>query len=310
MSKNRVIVIGSSNTDMVVKSRSIPRPGETVIGGTFFMAAGGKGANQAVAAARLGADVTFVAKVGTDTLGDQAVEGFLKEGIRTEFVFRDAEHATGVALILVDDHGENSISVASGANEFLTPADVEKAESAIAEAAVVVTQLETPLDVLACAGRLAAKHGVPFLVDPAPAPATPLPVEILRLVTFLKPNELEAEALTGIQITDRASARMAGEKLLAAGVKAAMITLGAEGVLLVEHPGTETHFPAYRVQAVDTTAAGDAFSGALAAGLSSGKSLHDAIQIAIAAAAVSVTRIGAQPSLPTKEEAERFLERF
>ena len=303
----KVVVVGSSNTDMVVKSHRIPAPGETVIGGAFVLAAGGKGANQAVAAARMGAKVTFVAKVGTDMFGDQAVAGYQNEGINTDFIFRDPEHATGVALILVDAKGENLISVASGANEFLTPADIERAESAIAAADVVVTQLETPLDVLACTAKLAKKHGVPLLLDPAPAPDEPLPIEILRDVTCIKPNENETERLTGIKVTDLASALNAADRLLELGVKAAVITLGSDGCLLVETPGKGFHVPGYEVEAVDTTAAGDAFSGAFACGIGVGCTLPEAVRIANAVAALSVTRLGAQPSLPTQAEVDAFL---
>jgi ribokinase len=271
------------------------------------LAAGGKGANQAVAAARMGAKVTFVAKVGGDMFGDQAVAGYQKEGIATDFIFRDADHATGVALILVDAHGENLISVASGANGFLTPADIEKAEAVIAGADVVATQLETPLDVLACTAKLAKKHGVPLILDPAPAPDEPLPVEILRDVTCIKPNENETERLTGIRVTDVASAQNAADRLLELGIKAAVITLGNDGCLLVEAPGKGIHVPGYKVEAIDTTAAGDAFSGALACGFGEGRPLHEAVRIANAVAALSVTRLGAQPSLPTKLDVDAFL---
>ena len=302
----KVVVVGSSNTDMVVKSQRIPAPGETVIGGEFVLAAGGKGANQAVAAARLGAKVTFVAKVGSDMFGYQAVAGYQKEGINTKFIFRDTQHATGVALILVDAKGENLISVASGANEFLTPADIEQAESAIAAANVVVTQLETPLDVLACTAKLAKKHGVPLILDPAPAPDEPLPIEILRDVACIKPNENETERLTGIKVTDPASALKAAGHLLELGVQAAIITLGSNGCLVVEKPGEGLHIEGYRVEVVDTTAAGDAFSGALACGIGEGYTLTESARLATAASAYSVTRLGAQPSLPTLREVVMF----
>ncbi len=307
----KVVVVGSSNTDMVVKSERIPGPGETVIGGQFVLAAGGKGANQAVAAARLGADVTFIAKVGQDMFGDQAVANFRKEGINTDFVFRAPDHATGVALILVDAQGENLISVASGANEYLLPGDVEKAESIIADAGVVVTQLETPLGVLRATAELCQKHGIPLILDPAPAPTPPLetsmPPEILRGLACIKPNESETEHLTGIKVVDLLSAQQAADQLLAMGVRCVLITLGSEGSLLVEAPGRGRHIPAYKVEAVDSTAAGDAFSGSLALGIAEGKSFVEAAQTASAVAALSVTRLGAQPSLPTKKEVELFV---
>ena len=302
-----VVVVGSSNTDMVVKSQRIPSPGETVIGGEFVLAAGGKGANQAVAAARIGARVTFIAKVGADMFGDQAIENYKNEGINTDYILRDKENATGVALILVDEKGENLISVASGANEFLTPADIENVESVIAGADVVVTQLETSLEVLACTAKLAKKHHVPLILDPAPAPDVPLSPELLRDITCIKPNENETQRLTGIKVTDLVSAQKAADKLLSLGVKSVVITLGPEGILLVEKPGTGTHIPGFKVDAIDTTAAGDAFSGAFACGLAEGKNMTEAAKTASAVAAISVTRLGAQPSLPTKSELEAFL---
>lgn len=305
MPSPRIVVVGSSNTDMVVKSRRIPRVGETVVGGQFVMAAGGKGANQAVAAARLGAEVTFVAKVGQDMFGDQAIAGYAREGIDTRFVFRDGEHATGVALILVDDQGENLISVASGANHYLRPADVDQAAEAIRQADVLVVQLETPLDTVLHAARLAQAAGVRVILDPAPAPAEPLPPELLGTVTCIKPNETEAERLTGIAVEDEVSARRAAEDLLRQGAASAIVTLGARGAVWVEK-GQYGFVPGFRVEALDSTAAGDAFSGALACALARGMSLADATRYASLAAALSVTRMGAQPSLPTAEEVEWF----
>ncbi|MDR2114833.1 MAG: ribokinase [Planctomycetaceae bacterium] len=308
MSKQaKVVVVGSSNTDMVVKSQKIPAPGETVIGGTFVLADGGKGANQAVAAARLGAQVTFIAKVGTDMFGDQAINHYRNEGINTDYIFRDPNHATGVALILVDAKGENLISVASGANEFLVPADVERAETVIASADVVVIQLETSLEILECTAKLAKKYHVPLILDPAPAPNTPLLPNILADIACIKPNESETERLTGIRVTDRVSAQQAADKLLDMGVKSVLITMGNEGGLLVEKHGNGEFLPAYQVKAIDTTAAGDAFSGALACGIAEGKTLSESARIANAVAALSVMRLGAQPSLPTKNELESFL---
>ncbi|MCL2744834.1 MAG: ribokinase [Planctomycetaceae bacterium] len=303
MSKT-IIVVGSSNTDMVIKSQKIPAPGETVIGGEFFSAPGGKGANQAVAVARLGGNVTFIAKVGTDMFGDKAIEGYRKEGINTDLILRDPEHATGVALILVDADGENLISVASGANEFLKPADIERSETLLAAAKVIVTQLETPLDVLETTARIAKKYKVPLVLDPAPA--KPIPKEILKQITYIKPNENEATVLTGIAVKDVESAKAAGQWFLDAGVQAAVITLGREGAVVVQKDSA-VHLPGYSVKAVDSTAAGDAFSGALCFGLARGEELLQAAKTASAAAAISVTRAGAQPSLPTPEELKAFL---
>jgi ribokinase len=306
MKTPHIVVVGSSNTDMVVKSERIPAVGETVVGGQFVMAPGGKGANQAVAAARLGARVTFIAKVGEDMLGDQAIEGYRREGIETDYILRDAVNHTGVALILVDERGENLISVASGANHALTPADVELAADAIRAADVLVVQLEVPLPTVIRAAQLAAAAGIPVILDPAPAPAGPLPSELLALVTCLKPNESEAERLTGIAVTDQASAQQAAERLLAAGPKQVIVTMGARGALAVEGPGQGKMIPPNQVVAVDSTAAGDAFSGALAVALARGEGLVQAAVFASVVGAVSTTRLGAQPSLPTDEEVRKF----
>ena len=302
MKKPTIVVIGSSNTDMVIKADRLPAPGETILGGEFVMAAGGKGANQAVAAARLGGSVVFVARVGADSLGETAVAGYAREGIDTSLIERDTEKATGVALILVDDKGENVISVASGANYNLSPADVDRAIEAVKSADMVVVQLETPLDTIAHVSKLARLAGVPVILDPAPAPNEPLPAEILAHITYIKPNETEASRLTGIEVTDEASAQKAAEKLLALGVKGVIITLGKSGALVVESGRDPVLVPSKQVVAVDATAAGDCFSGALAVALGQGKSLVEAARFAASAAAVSVTRLGAQPSLPTLDE--------
>mgnify|MGYP000163472440 FL=1 len=305
MNSPRIVVIGSSNTDMVVKSERLPAPGETVTGGQFLMAAGGKGANQAVAAARLGAEVTFIAKVGSDMFGEQAIGGYRKEGIRTEFILRDPRRATGVALILVDRKGENLISVASGANHALSPDDVRRAAEPIRAADVVVLQLEIPLETVAAAAAIAAEAGVPVILDPAPAPDGPLDPALLRNVTCVKPNETEAERLTGVAVYDEDSAREAAARLLASGVRSAVITLGAKGAFWREGDRSGV-VDGLRVDAVDSTAAGDAFSGALACGLARKQPLDEAVRYATFVAALSVTRLGAQPSLPTSDEVERF----
>ena len=301
-----LVVVGSSNTDMVVKSDRIPAVGETVVGGQFVMAPGGKGANQAVAAARLGAKVTFIAKVGQDTLGDEAIAGYEREGMVTDHILRDPKQATGVALILVDQRGENLISVASGANHALRPADIEQAADAIRSADIVVLQLEIPLETVVRTAAIAAAAGVPVVLDPAPAPAGPLPAELLKNVTYLKPNESEAERLTGIAVVDHASAQKAAEKLLAAGAKHVIITMGSRGALVVEQPGEGRMIPPNQVTPVDSTAAGDAFSGALAVALARGETLVAAAQFAALVGALSTTKLGAQPSLPSDDEVKRF----
>ncbi|OHB85230.1 MAG: ribokinase [Planctomycetes bacterium RBG_16_64_12] len=303
MKEPRIVVVGSSNTDMVVKAKRIPVPGETVTGGEFVMAAGGKGANQAVAAARLGAQVTFVARLGRDMFGDQAVENYEKEGIVTDFVLRDSENHTGVALIMVDEQGENLIAVASGANHALTPEDVAQAAEQIRSADVVMLQLEIPMGTVEFTAQLAADAGVRVILDPAPA--APLGDALVRRVTYLTPNESEAQRLTGIQVRDETSARAAAEKLLKSGARYVVVTLGAKGAL-VAGPQKAILIPGYAVEARDSTAAGDAFNGGLAAALAKGLPLDEAVREANLAGALSVTRMGAQPSLPTAEELRRF----
>jgi ribokinase len=301
---SRVVVVGSSNTDMIIKLDRLPKPGETVIGGEFSTAAGGKGANQAVAAARAGGDVTLVARVGSDMFGRQAVERFTSDGIDIRHVLEDSSSPSGVALIFVDQHGENSIAVASGANARLAPADVLGASEAINSADIMVTQLETPVETVQAAVELAAEHGVRVVLNPAPA--RPLGEDILRRVSVLTPNETEAALLTGMEVSHESEAEAAAEKLLAMGVGTVLMTLGARGafVLNSDHRELVAGFP---VEAVDATAAGDVFNGALAVALAEGVALTQAVRFANAAAALSVTKLGAQPSAPSRAEIEGFL---
>lgn len=305
MHRPRIVVFGSSNTDMVVKAPRLPRAGETVIGSSFVMAAGGKGANQAVAAARLGADVTLVARLGADMFGDQALAGYQREGICTDLIVRDAEHHTGVALIVVDDAGENLIAVAPGANQHLAPADVDRAAERLRAAAVVMLQLEVPLQTVRRAIELANENAVPVILDPAPAPDEPLDAQLLGGVEYLTPNETEAQRLTGIAVGDEASARAAAGRLLEAGTRNVIVTLGAKGALVANRAETFL-VPACRVEALDSTAAGDAFNGGLAVALARGLPLADAVHEACLVGALSTTRLGAQPSLPTAEELAAF----
>ena len=301
-----IVVIGSSNTDMVVKTATLPRPGETVTGGEFLLAAGGKGANQAVAAARLGGAVTFIAKVGNDLFGDQAITGYANEGIDVSYIRPEQNHATGIALILVDQKGENLISVASGANFQWSDADLSRVRSVIEQAGIVVFQLEIPLDVVTTLAQIAADAGVPVLLDPAPA--AKLPETLLRNVSYLKPNEHEAEAVSGIKIIDEVSASQAAQRILDLGVKkAAVITLGEKGALVFQRGNKPQIVPAPKIQAADSTAAGDAFTGALAWQLNQGVELLEAVRVANHVAALSATRMGAQPSLPTRKELDDFM---
>lgn len=303
MNKRKIVVVGSSNTDMVIKLDRIPRPGETIIGGDFIMAAGGKGANQAVAAARLGGEVTFVARVGADIFGKQAVQNFQEEGINTEFMVVDEESPSGVALIFVDQKGENSIAVASGANGRLSEQDVATARVKLEDAEVLLLQLETPLETVRYAASMAAEKGVQVILNPAPA--RELDDALLSNITVLTPNESETELLTGVKIEDEESAKAAAQILRDRGVADVIITLGAQGSLMVT--GTQAAMiPTKEVQAVDTTAAGDAFNGALAYAIAVGKPLEEAARFANLVGALSATRMGAQPSMPTNKELRQF----
>ena len=299
----RVLVVGSSNTDMVIRVPHIPRPGETVLGTDLTMAGGGKGANQAVAAARAGGRVTLVARVGDDVFGGQAVAAFAADGLETRFVLRTPGISSGVALINVDDRGENSISVASGANARLSVEDVKSAAAAFEEADIVLLQLESPLETVAAVVRAAGERGVPVVLNPAPA--RPLDSDLLSGVSVLTPNETEAELLSGIPVRDEGGVREAAARLRRRGPWAVVITLGDRGVY-ASSPDLEGFFPAFRVEAVDTTAAGDVFNGALAVALAEKRPLPEALRFAQAAAAISVTRPGAQPSAPTRAEIEAF----
>jgi len=302
--KPRIVVVGSSNTDMVIKLDRLPRPGETVIGGEFLTAAGGKGANQAVAAARAGGMVSFIARVGRDSLGDEAIEGFVRDRIDVSRVTRDAKAPTGAALIFVAKDGENSIAVASGANDRLTPADISRARPLLERARVVLMQLETPIATVDAAARIAQANGALVILNPAPA--RQLPAALLGRISLLTPNEVEAELLTGIRATNASSAERAVVRLRRRGVKAVVLTLGRQGALVADERGIR-RVPGFKVAAVDTTAAGDIFNGALAVGITEGRELDDAVRFANAAAAISVTRWGAQPSAPTRRAIERFL---
>lgn len=294
MYMKKILVIGSSNTDMTVKSSHLPAPGETVMGDRFVMGPGGKGANQAVAAARLGGDVTFICKVGRDVFGEKAIEGYRKDNIDTQHIML-SDQPSGVALILVDGGGENSISVAPGANGDLTPADIESKADVIRSADILILQLEIPVESVEKAVSIAKEAGVYVILNPAPAKR--LPEELLENVSLLTPNQSELEILTGIKGDVRAGLdalveRGVGEVILTLGSKGSMVYSGDEPVLI----------PALKVDAVDTTAAGDTFCGALAVAISEGKSLTDAARFATCASALTVQKMGAQVSIPYRKD--------
>lgn len=297
------MVVGSSNTDMVIKAAHLPRPGETILGGTFFMNPGGKGANQAVAIARLGGPVTFICKTGSDIFGHQSQQLFEEEGINTSYVFSDSGNPSGVALITVDEKAENCIVVASGANANLLPSDLEKAEEAIERADLVLMQLEVPMETVCFVADIAWQKGKKVILNPAPA--HPLPVDLLRHLYLITPNETEAEMITGVEITDESSAGEAARALSGMGVQHVIITLGSKGALIYSN-GKAEMVPALKVEAVDTTAAGDVFNGALTVALSEGRSLKEAARFACKASAISVTRVGAQSSAPYRNEVDIF----
>ena len=294
-----IFVVGSSNTDMVVKSAKLPAPGETIIGGEFLMNPGGKGANQAVAAAKLGALVTFACKIGDDIFGRQAIEGFKSEGINVDHIMIDNDHPSGVALILVDEKGENSIAVASGANGSLQVEELEKVIAQIKKDDIVLFQLEIPIPTVEYAIKQCSEKGAIVILNPAPASL--LNDSVFPYISIITPNETEAELLTGIKVTDQQSAELAAKDLQKKGVENVIITLGSKGAL-VYNSLIKILVPSPAVVAVDTTAAGDVFNGALAVALSEGKDLENAVHFACKVASIAVTRMGAQASAPRRGE--------
>ena len=299
--KKKIVVVGSSNTDLTVKVDHFPLPGETLIGDNFITAQGGKGANQAVAVARLGGDASFVCCLGDDAFGNQSLELLKKEGMDTRHIRLIKGASSGVALIPVDKKGENTIIVASGANAMLSVDDIKKAEQDIKEAGILLMQLETPIPALIYAARIAHGNGVKVILNPAPFPKNPLPQELLENIDIIIPNETEAAYMAGEQITDEQSALSVIKKIQDLGVGNVIVTVGSKGAYTLEDSKL-INVPAFPVKAVDTVAAGDTFCGALCVALSKGFSMSDAIRIGNKAASIAVTRIGAQPSVPTREE--------
>jgi ribokinase len=303
----RITVVGSLNIDLVARAPRMPAPGETISGQEFQTVLGGKGANQAVAAAKLGAQVAMVGRVGDDSFGQMQRQGMEALGIETNLLITDEEQPTGTALIIVDAQGQNSIVVVAGANGRLMPGDVEAARSAIEASDALLLQLENPIATVQRAAEVAHELGVPVILNPAPAPEGPVPASLLCNVDYLIPNELEATALTGIRVTDQDSEEMAASHLRAQGIETVILTLGARGALAISPQGT-IRAPAFSVKAIDTTAAGDAFVAAFGVARCEGQSLVEALRFANAAGALATTRLGAQPSLPNREEVETYLQ--
>jgi ribokinase len=297
-----VLVVGSLNMDLVVRSPYHPRPGETVLGDGFGTFPGGKGANQAVAAARLGAEVKMIGRVGQDAFGDSMLETLANDGVDTTYVLRDADSPTGVALITVDAAGQNTIVVASGANADLSVADIDAAEDAFEGAAVLLVQLESPLPAVARAIELAKAHGVKVVLNPAPA--QPLDADLLANVDYLIPNQTELAMLAGLQPT--AAVELAIRRLREKAPTRLIVTLGEAGAITVDGNGMAS-VPPIPVDTVDTTAAGDAFVGAFGVALTEGYDIETATRWGNAAGALATTRAGAQPSLPTRNEIETLL---
>ena len=296
---SKIIVIGSSNTDLAIKTIRIPEPGETVMGGTFMMTAGGKGANQAVAVARLGGDVAFVTKVGDDMFGDESRARYVKEGLPEKFLLVEKGTPSGVALITVDARGENCIVVAPGANNALTCADVDAVRDEIAAADYLLLQLEIPMEVVEHAAEVAVANGTKVILNPAPA--AELSKTLIESLYLITPNRTECQLLSGVAIANEADAEAAAGKLMEMGVKNVIVTLGSKGSLVRTAEGC-TVVEVCRVESVDTTAAGDVFNGALCVALSEGKDLVEAARFASRASAISVTRMGAQSSVPYRAE--------
>lgn len=301
---NKIIVIGSSNTDMIIQLNKLPVPGETIIGGKFSTAAGGKGANQAVATARAGGNVTFISRIGNDVFGEAAVQGFIKDGINIEYITKDAAEPSGVALIFIGENGENSIGVASGANAQLLPDVLSSLISLISENDLVLMQLEIPLETVEFVAKIAEEQKAKIILNPAPAQQ--LNDSLLKKISVITPNETEAEILTGIPVKNKEDAEKAAKFLRAKGIEAVIITLGSKGAFLScrEYEGV---IPSYKVKPVDTTAAGDVFNGAFTVALAEGMKIKDAVKFGNAAAALSVTKLGAQPSAPYRNEIDSMI---
>lgn len=301
-----ITVLGSFAIDLMSRTPHLPLPGETVLGGPFKLGPGGKGSNQATAAARAGANITMIAKLGMDEFGEIALNHFRNEKINTDYVYQSQQYETGAALIMVDQKAENMIVIAVGANNSITKEDVYKAEEAIATSQILLTQLEINIDAVIDGVDIAKKNNVKVILNPAPVQS--IPDQLLDKIDVITPNETEVASITGIELKSLKDAKRAGEILLSKGVKNVVITLGNNGALIVNHQMVK-HIPAVKVDAIDTTGAGDAFNGGLAVALAEGKSLEDSVEFANYLAALSVTKVGTAPAMPYKKEIEEFMKK-
>ena len=305
METGKLVVLGSINADHILNIEHFPRPGETVIGKQYKVAFGGKGANQAVAAGRSGAEIAFIACVGADDIGERVRRQLASDRIDTQPIEAIADSTTGVALIFVNAEGENVIGIDAGANAAVTPDYLARYQQKVIDADALLMQLESPLETVIAAARLAKQHHTQVILNPAPA--RELPDELLGMIDMITPNETEAQRLTGIAVDNDADAARAAQALHDKGIATVIITLGSRGVWLSEN-GNGKRVPGFKVQAVDTIAAGDTFNGALVTALLEGKAMADAVRFAHAAAAIAVTRPGAQPSVPWREDIDAFLQ--
>jgi len=299
---NKILVIGSLNADLVVRALRFPSPGETIQGENLVTVPGGKGANQAISAARLGAQVAMIGRVGADSFGSTLINNLKQNKVDADRVIKDGSSATGTAVIVVDSQGQNSIILSPGANAKVTPSDISP--GSFSGCSLLLLQLEIPIETVIHSANLAREKGLLILLNPAPA--RNLPDDLLRTADYILPNETELGLLTGKPVNDLASVGTAGRSLLARGAKNIIVTLGAQGALIVNQDSVKLT-PSFKVNVVDTTAAGDAFIGGLAVRLLNGKSLEDAVQYACACGALAVTKFGAQPSLPTAEDVNKII---
>ncbi len=302
-----IVVIGSINMDLVIKSSSIPKPGETVIGESFYKAYGGKGANQAVTVSKLGGDCYFIGRIGKDLFGNELKENLLKNQVNIDYLTEDDSSLTGIAFIIVDQDGENSIVVAPGANMKLNKEDIERAIPIISKASTLLIQLEIPIETVEYSLNLAKSYNLISILNPAPA-RKKIDKDIISLVDIITPNRSELAMITGIELKDDDDIIKAGKRLLEYGIKWVIVTLGSRGVMAIGED-REIYIPAIKVDPVDTTGAGDVFNGALTVKLSQGEPIERAIKYAVVCAGISVTRKGAQSSIPTSEEVESFIKK-